>query len=215
MGWALTKQLAPLTMRSRVVELIKQAMVAGELQPGDRIVELKLARQLGVGTTSVREALFDLQDQGFVTRVPNRGTYVTKLSFEDIRQIYQVRMELEGLAVDLLTKRLQPEHEETLQQWLDKMRKEILEEGNLIQLYQADLEFHRTIWHLSGNRYISELLERIVAPLFAFYLLRTRSGGPEDIKAHQKVLDAMRAKAPSEARKAMSRMLEESLHMKK
>src|SRR5688572_27557381 len=97
-------EAAPLrrvVLKDRVAELIKDAILTGKLEPGDRIVEMKLASDLGVATTSVREALFELESQGFVTRFTNKGTFVTQLAGEDIAQILRVRHELEGLAAEL------------------------------------------------------------------------------------------------------------------
>src|SRR5579863_10281340 len=95
----------PISLRNQVADLIKGAMLSGKLKPGERIVELRLAKELGLGTTSIREALFQLERQGYVTRVLNKGAYVTELSPEDRRQIYTVRMELEGLSAQLAAER--------------------------------------------------------------------------------------------------------------
>src|SRR2546423_86063 len=107
---ALSKRIgsAPLqrtVLADRVSDLIKEAILSGKLDPGDRIVEMKLAKDLGVGTTAVREALFELEYQGFVSRITGKGTFVTQLTAEDVEQILRVRLELEGLAVELLQER--------------------------------------------------------------------------------------------------------------
>src|SRR5215218_8861306 len=102
--------LRRVVLKDRVSELIKDAILSGKLEAGDRIVEMKLAADLAVGTTAVREALFELEAQGFVTRFTNKGTFVTKLSKEDVAQILTVRRELEGLAVQLLEERATEEH---------------------------------------------------------------------------------------------------------
>src|SRR6476660_90744 len=85
--------LQRIVLKDRVAELIKEAILTGKLEPGDRIVEMKLASDLGVGTTAVREALFELESQGFVSRVTNKGTFVTELTADDIEQILRVRRE--------------------------------------------------------------------------------------------------------------------------
>src|SRR5688572_6741931 len=85
---------SPLTrvgLKDRVAELIKEAILSGRLQPGERIVEMKVANEVGVATTAVREALFELEAQGFVSRLANRGTFVTKLSEDDVQKILRVR----------------------------------------------------------------------------------------------------------------------------
>src|ERR1700753_3264998 len=91
-------EIEPLSLSDRVINALKDAFFAGELKPGDAIVERELARQMKVGTPVVREALIALQGQGFVRRVTNTGTYVTEFDVEEVRQLYTLRNELETLA---------------------------------------------------------------------------------------------------------------------
>src|SRR3984885_3226883 len=93
-------EIEPLSLSDRVINALKDAFFAGELKPGDAVVERELARQMKVGTPVVREALICLQGQGFVRRVTNTGTFVTKFSAEEVRQLYTLRVELEALALE-------------------------------------------------------------------------------------------------------------------
>src|SRR5881397_2956437 len=90
------------SLAEAAAQTLRDAIVTGKLRPGDRLVEQHLAAQLTIGQPTLREALKELEYQGFVRKVANKGrTFVTKLSTEDIRKIHQVRMVLEVLAVDL------------------------------------------------------------------------------------------------------------------
>ena len=100
--------IKPVTLRHRIVEIIRQAITSGDLGPGDRVVELRLAKQLGVGNTAVREALFELERAGLVTRIPNKGSFITKMTWEDAQQIFRIRKELESLAVELALEHMSP-----------------------------------------------------------------------------------------------------------
>ena len=91
-------EIEPLSLSDRVINALKDAFFAGELKPGDAIVERELARQMKVGTPVVREALISLQGQGFVRRVTNTGTFVTQFTTAEIHQLYTLRVELELLA---------------------------------------------------------------------------------------------------------------------
>src|ERR1700739_3170727 len=93
-------EIEPVSLSDRVINALKDAFFAGELKPGDAIVERELARQMKVGTPVVREALISLQGQGFVRRVTNTGTFVTKFDAEEVRQLYTFRVELEALAFE-------------------------------------------------------------------------------------------------------------------
>ena len=114
--------LKPVTLRHRIVEIIRQAITTGDLSPGDRIVELRLAKQLGVGNTAVREALFELERAGLVTRIPNKGSFITKTTLEDAQQIFRVRKELEGLAVELALEHMSAAYLDMLQGLVDAMK---------------------------------------------------------------------------------------------
>src|SRR4051794_9424605 len=90
-------KIAVTTKKERVAEAIQNAILSGKLSPGSRIVESQLAREIGVGNTVLREALFELESKGFVRRVANKGTFVTQLTLEDVEQIFCARREMEGL----------------------------------------------------------------------------------------------------------------------
>src|SRR5439155_7655486 len=91
-------EAVPLT--NRVAAALKDAFFSGKLKPGDAIVEKQLAQEMKVGTPVIREALITLQGQGFVRRITNTGTFVTKFSADEVRQLYTLRVELEALALE-------------------------------------------------------------------------------------------------------------------
>jgi DNA-binding GntR family transcriptional regulator len=190
-----TSPIKPVSLRHRIVEIIRQAITSGDLQPGDRIVELQLAKQLGIGNTAVREALFELERAGLVTRIPNKGSFITKMTLEDAQQIFRVRKELEGLAVELAVPHMSAKDFDTLQGLVDAMRA-AAESSDIERFYHHDLEFHRTLWQLSQNRYLASSLETLVVPLFAFFLIRTRLDYTVDLlgsaQRHHHLLDSIR-----------------------
>ena len=190
-----TPPIKTVTLRHRIAEVIRRAIRSGNLSPGDRLVELRLAKQLGVGSTAVREALFELERAGLVTRIPNKGSFITKMTLEDAQQIFRVRKELEGLAVELAAEHMSPPDLDVLQGLVDAM-KAAAETTDIERFYQADLEFHRTLWRLSNNRYLASSLETVVVPLLAFFLIRTRSDYRDDLlgsaQRHRQLLDSIR-----------------------
>ena len=187
--------LQRIVLKDRVAELIKEAILTGKLEPGDRIVEMKVASDLGVGTTAVREALFELESQGFVSRVTNKGTFVTELTADDVEQILRVRRELEGLAVELLQERATEADLALLEQSIEDMRAAAVD-GNFQNFYRCDIEFHRTIWRLSGNRYVAKALDNTVVPLFAFFIMKNPRDSVADlltsVAKHADIIRALR-----------------------
>jgi DNA-binding GntR family transcriptional regulator len=184
-------------LKDRVSELIKDAILSGKLQAGDRIVEMKLAADLGLGTTAIREALFELEAQGFVTRLNNKGTYVTKLSRQDVTQILTVRRELEGLAAQLLEQRASEEGIAVLRRIVGDMKASAVR-NDLQDFYRADLEFHRTIWAQAGNRHLAKALDILIVPLFAFHIMKNPSDSVnellESVEWHGRVVEAIAQK---------------------
>jgi DNA-binding GntR family transcriptional regulator len=168
-------EIEPLSLSERVINALKDAFFAGELRPGDAIVERDLARQMKVGTPVVREALIALQGQGFVRRVTNTGTFVTQFSTEEVRQLYTLRVELELLALQWAKHRVTESDLKDLSRQIARVV-EAGEAGDRRQFLELDYAFHKKCWALSGNAYLAETLDRLMAPLFTFVVLA--SGTP-------------------------------------
>src|SRR2546425_2222499 len=109
------QKVEPVSKKERVVTSLKAAIISGGLKSGDAIVEAKIAEQFGVGQGLIREALIEIEHQGFVQRTPFSGTQVVKLNSEDAQQIFDVRIALEPLAVSLAGSALTAEYIEELE----------------------------------------------------------------------------------------------------
>ncbi len=149
----------------KVADLLREVILSGQWRPGDRIVETKVARQLNIGQPAVREALGKLEEAGLVKRFQNSGCIVTKLSTEDLSQIFRVRIELESLAVELATESKAPRKAARLKLALANLKK-AARMGQVREFYKADFEFHRTIWQVSGNPFLEKALTPLVIQLF-------------------------------------------------
>lgn len=130
---------------------------------------------MNVGTPVVREALICLQGQGFVRRVTNTGTFVTQFSTEEVSQLYALRVELETLALQWARTRITPAEIEELTEMVNAIV-HAGEAGDKRDFLQKDYAFHRRTWVLSGNPFLAETLDRLMAPLFAFVVVA--SGAP-------------------------------------
>jgi DNA-binding GntR family transcriptional regulator len=185
--------IQPVSKRDQVVTSFKEAILSGDIQPGETIVESKLAQKLGSGIPLVREALIELEHQGYVQKVPYKGTTVTKLERREVEKIFRLRAELESLAIEWARENVTPENIEELRDITAKM-KEGAQAHDLDQFYQNDLAFHRKLWEMSGNDYLVECLERVVAPLFAFFLMKDRRPGESYLFSaaqHEKIVEAL------------------------
>ena len=203
------KIILPISKRDQVVASIKEAILAGNLQPGETIVESRMAQQLGAGTPLVREALIELEHQGYVQKIPYKGTTVTKLERSNVEQIFRLRLELETLAIEWAKERVTAEDLDYLHNVTDKMLR-AAQALELDQFYENDLAFHRKLWHLSGNEYLVDCLERLVVPLFAFFVMKNRRDRKSYIESaanHARIVEAL----PRLSRAKLSALLRDSL----
>ena len=168
-------EIEPLSLSDRVINALKDAFFSGQLQPGDAIVERELARQMKVGTPVIREALISLHGQGFVRRITNTGTFVTQFTVDEVRQLYTLRIELEVLAFQWARPRVTQEELRDLKRLIGVVV-EAGESADRRGFLERDYAFHKRCWALSGNLYLAETLDRLMAPLFAFVVLA--SGAP-------------------------------------
>jgi DNA-binding GntR family transcriptional regulator len=201
----LLKLIQPISKKNQVVQAIKDAILSGEIEPGDQIVESRIAQQLGSGIPLVREALIELEHHGFVQKIPYKGTMVTKLGPKEIREIFQLRVELEALAMEWAHENITPTDIKELQALTVRMTKSA-KELDLDQFYASDLEFHRKLWNLAGNSYLTETLERVVVPLFAFFVMKTKREKESYIESaamHAKIVEGLAVKSAPELRELM------------
>jgi DNA-binding GntR family transcriptional regulator len=168
-------EIEPISLTDRVLNALKDSFFSGELKPGAAIVEREVARQMKVGTPVVREALIALQGQGFVRRVTNTGTFVTKFDPDEVRQLYTLRIELETLAFQWARVRVTEADLDELKGMVDVVV-EAGERGDRSEFLERDYKFHQRCWKLSGNTFLADVLDRLMAPLFAFVVVA--SGAP-------------------------------------
>ena len=206
----LLKLIEPISKKNQVVEAIKQAILSGSIKPGDQMVESRIAQQLGSGIPLVREALIELEHRGFVQKTPYKGTTVTKLGPREVRENFQLRAELEALAVEWAKKNVTPPDITDLRKLISRME-ESAAELDLDQFYEVDLEFHRKLWELSGNGYLADVLERMVVPLFAFFVMKTRREKESYLASaamHGRIVEALAVSSASELRDLMRNSLQ-------
>jgi DNA-binding GntR family transcriptional regulator len=195
---------SPLRMKSlpeSVAEQMREAILGGQLKPGERLVEQKLATLFGIGQPTVREALKELEYQGFVRKLPNRATYVTDLSTSEMAKMFEVRMALETLAIEKATRNLTPGGLDELQRHLAALDK-AAQRMDLSVFHQSDVAFHRVIWDLTGNEHLGTALDRIAFALFAFVLLKqrdTKESYAASVRQHEQIVAGLATGDPAEA----------------
>lgn len=145
------------TLRLLVEDRIREAIASGHFKPGQRLVERELCEQIGVGRTSVREALRQLEAEGLVVTVPHRGPEVSSINFEEAKQLYDVRALLEGFAGRAIAEQGSDEAIEELRQAVSGFRK-AAEGGDRAQLVAAKTRFYSALMEGAGNVFVKQSL---------------------------------------------------------
>ena len=185
------------SLKSQVVEILKEKIFAGTFKPGDALREMHLAREYSISQATVREALLQLEQLGLAVRAANRGTTVTRLTPRDVRDRLEIRSELDPMAAVKASAKLTEDDFA----YLERLAKEISKDYktpdyNFYETSQIDFQFHRYIWQRSGSAILCATLEQVTLPLFAFIgLLRQvgveerRTGDP-----HKPIIEALRSR---------------------
>jgi DNA-binding GntR family transcriptional regulator len=183
-------------------QALRDAIISAELKSGERLVELRLASRFKIGQPTVREALKELEYQGFVHKIATRGTYVTDFSAADFHKIHEARMALEPLAFERAARNMTPEAAAALAATVRAMA-EAVARNDRAAFHSHDLEFHRKVWRLAGNEYIEMALERFLFAVFAFVLSRQHETEfLSAVRQHRRYLAGLVSGDPRKARRA-------------
>ena len=190
-------------LREQIKEYLVGAIQRGEYQAGARIVETRVAQQLGVSQGSVREALLELSWMGFLETIPYSGTYVRELSSDDLQEIYPVRAALEALGARLAAARLTDADLDDLQRIVDDMVR-VSEAGDERGMVERNYAFHQKIIEASGN---ATLIRAWSMFRFSYWTSVSTAELHDDLvylaRRHYLVLEAMRSRDPDLAAQAM------------
>ena len=196
-------QLAALhssSKRDQVVTVLREAILSGEFVPGERIVESRIARQLGISQAPVREALALLERQGLVVKINHRGTFVSRLHARELRELFTLRAVLDAFSARLAAERASAKDIQHLRSLLARMGK-AEKEGDVASLTEAHLQLHEAIYQLSGHDLLAEIFALIhprmtLALTFAENLFSSEG---HETDCHVPLIDALADRDPDRA----------------
>lgn len=190
---------------NQVYEAVREAIFRGEMTPGSHLSEVYLSDQLGVSRAPIREALLQLEAEGIVELVPNKGAFVKGLSYKEIEEIYTARSLLEGYAAASAADHATPDDINKIVKAAEKA-KQMAGIGDLRKTLDADFDFHRLVWSVSGHSLIKSILEKLESQIRAFMIVQAPLFGElvNSVMDHQELADAIGNGDSSAARKVMA-----------
>lgn len=211
-----------LPLRDVVFQTLRQAILRGTLQPGERLMEIHLAQKLGVSRTPVREAIRMLELEGLVIMVPRKGAIVAEITVSDLEDVLEVRAALEDLAVRKACQNMTGEQIEELKEAARKFE-ESLKKEDLIACAQADVAFHELITASTQNQRLIQILNNIREQIYRYRLenLKDKTSHANLVEEHARICQALEERSEEKVCEAIKVHIEhqkksiiESLHIK-
>ena len=156
-----------LPLRDVVFQTLRQAILRGELKPGERLMEIQLANKLGVSRTPIREAIRKLELEGLVLMIPRKGAEVAEITEKNLRDVLEVRCALEELAVQLACDRIDKQGIRDLQQ-AAKNFESVLDSADITKIAEADVAFHDIIYMATDNKRLIQLLNNLREQMYRY-----------------------------------------------
>lgn len=181
------------TLREKILETIREAILKGSLKPGEKVAEPELAERFGISRTPIREAFRQLESEGYLTVIPRKGAVVAALSEQDVQEFYAVKSILEGYAAELAAGNLTDKELDKLEA-INERLKQLATAGDVKAFYRVHNEFHNLFLKAAGNTKLYELIQQLG---MKFNRLRMASLSVEgrmaiSVAEHNKLLAAFR-----------------------
>lgn len=196
-------------LRDMVFDVLMSAIMQGQLSPGERLLEVQLADEMGVSRTPVREAIRRLELEGFVVMVPRKGAYVAGLSINDVEEVYEIRTVLETLAVRLAAQRMQPADYAQLDELAEKMCA-TWQEGNVDNWVSLDASFHELLYKFSRNERLVSMMSNIMEQLSRYRIISLANVEVRhnSLSEHQDLIEALKRHDSEAAAAAVEKHIE-------
>ncbi|MCI8606248.1 MAG: GntR family transcriptional regulator [Hungatella sp.] len=193
-----------LPLRDVVFNTLRQAILKGELGPGERLMEIQLAERLGVSRTPIREAIRKLELEGLVLMIPRKGAEVAKISEKSLRDVLELRRSLEELAIELACQRMTEEEIDELEDAQRAFRKAV-DSKDVMLMAETDEKYHEIIYQGTKNSRLVQILNNLREQMYRYRLEYIKDADKRQILLieHDNILKAVRNRKVAEAKAAM------------
>ena len=193
-----------LPLRDVVFNTLREAILKGDLKPGERLMELQLAAQLGVSRTPIREAIRMLEQEGLAVTVPRKGAEVAKMTLKGMEDVLEIREALDILACQLACVRITEAHLVLLAQKKQAFE-DSLKTGNVRAIAETDVAFHDVIYDATGNPKLVNMLNNLREQIYRYRVeyLKKEENYPTLIKEHNAIFDSLANHSKEDATSAI------------
>ena len=198
-----------LPLRDVVFNTLRQAILRGELKPGERLMEIQLANKLGVSRTPIREAIRKLELEGLVLMIPRRGAEVAEITEKSLRDVLEVRRALEELSVQLACERITEEQIEELK-LAAKEFEIVLKSGDVTAYAEADVKFHDIIYFATDNQRLISLLYNLREQMYRYRVeyLKSTEIHEQLLREHQHIIEMLESRNREKAIEAVCKHID-------
>lgn len=184
-----------LTLREKILETIRDAIIDGTLKPGEKVAEPELAERFGISRTPIREAFRQLESEGYLTVIPRKGAVVVSYSEKDVEEFYAIKSILEGYAARRACENLSARELEKLQAINGKLL-HLADEGDFKHFFKVHNDFHEMFLRAADNEKLYDLIMNLVGKFHRLRIASLSLPGRMHISVqeHEKIIEAFRNK---------------------
>ena len=195
---------AYLPLRDVVFQTLREAILKGDLRPGERLMELQLAAKLGVSRTPIREAIRMLEQEGLAVTIPRKGAEVARMTEKDMEDVLQIREALDDLAVQVACDKITQEQLERLMATMKNLELAV-QARDLSKIVAYDVEFHDVIYEATDNPKLVILLSNLREQIYRYRVeyLKEKENYPMLIVEHEEIVQALKQKNKERVADAM------------
>jgi DNA-binding GntR family transcriptional regulator len=193
-------------LNDQAAEALRQQIITGAIPPGTKLVEREVARQFGISRAPVRDALIQLEKEGLIISKPD-ARYVIELTQRDLRELHEVRLALEKLAVRLAAENASAPNRDALLAKLREMETALKDRDHDLFI-QTDIDLHALIWKQADNQHLERTLSTMLGPIMMFVSNNAEHyRWDETLDLHRDLIACINAKRVQDAVKSIERHL--------
>ena len=198
-----------LPLRDVVFNTLRQAILRGELKPGERLMEIQLANKLGVSRTPIREAIRKLELEGLVLMIPRKGAEVAEITEKSLRDVLEVRRALEELSVQLACEKITKEEIRELER-VAKEFQQVVKSSAITEIAEVDVRFHDIIYTATDNQKLIQLLNNLREQMYRYRVEYLKRDGvfPQLIAEHEAIIRHIENNEKEKATEVMCRHID-------